>query len=316
MITGAICLSHSPLIDHNRADSATEAGWTEAVERAGHFAAATASELAVIFYPDHLNGFLYNLLPAFCIGAGGFSIGDYGTAPGELDIAEEAAASCIAHCLAHDFDVAQSYRMPIDHGGAMAITLLAGHADPISIIPVFINCAALPRPSFARARALGKAIGDWARRRPERILLIGSGGLSHDPPLPTIALSAGDEAARLREGGQMSFAARAARQARTYAEGAMFAEGRSRLRPLNPDWDRHVMAAYARREFGGLEAASDDEISADGGAGAHELRCWHAALAALAAEQGSYDIEDSFYAPVKEWITGMGIITATSVVAG
>ena len=52
---------------------------------------------------------------------------------------------------------------------------------------------------------------------------------------------------------------------------------------------------------------SDQEISATAGRGGHEVRNWIAALAAL----GPYAAKVEFYQPIKEWLTGTGILTAT-----
>ncbi len=309
MITGAVCFSHSPLMDRNRAEPDIERAWHAAVAAAGRSAAAERPDLCIVFYPDHLNGFVYDLLPAFCIGIGARSLGDFGTVPGMLDVPEEIAASCAASCLASGIDVALSYSMPVDHGGTQPLELLAGEGVPTRCIPVFINCAAPPRPKLARARALGHAIGRWASSRDERILMIGSGGLSHDPPLPSVGGATGEAGRRLREGGALSHADRLARQHRVHGEGRLFASGGSALRALNPDFDRRIIAALAAGDFDVLESESDEAISAAGGSGAHELRCWIAALAAVGAAAG-YTAQPLFYAPVEPWITGMGVLTA------
>jgi len=49
------------------------------------------------------------------------------------------------------------------------------------IVPVFFNTLAAPQPSAQRALALGRIIGEVARRSPRRIGLVATGGLSHDP---------------------------------------------------------------------------------------------------------------------------------------
>src|SRR5689334_20694794 len=98
MIAGCICLSHSPLKDKNRPDPAAEARFAAALKTAAEFVAEKKPDLTIIFYPDHLNGFFYQLLPSFCIGLEGSSIGDYGTAAGKLDIPED-RASDLAHAV-------------------------------------------------------------------------------------------------------------------------------------------------------------------------------------------------------------------------
>jgi hypothetical protein len=49
------------------------------------------------------------------------------------------------------------------------------------VIPVFVNAYHPPLPSAARCYALGQAMRDFFDARPERVVLYGSGGLSHCP---------------------------------------------------------------------------------------------------------------------------------------
>jgi protocatechuate 4,5-dioxygenase beta chain len=51
----------------------------------------------------------------------------------------------------------------------------------IPIVPVFLNAYHPPLPSGQRCYDLGVAIRQIADSRPERVAIVGSGGLSHDP---------------------------------------------------------------------------------------------------------------------------------------
>lgn len=308
MLLGTVCMSHSPLIDRNRAAPDVEARFNAAVDKAARFVETLRPDLAIIIYPDHVNGFFYDLLPSFCVGAGATSIGDFGTAAGMLDIPEERALDLTRFVLDSGVDTAVSYKMEVDHGATQPLEyMIAHHAIP-AVIPVFVNCAMPPRPTFERVRALGRAIGDWARdRAPERVLIIGSGGLSHDPPIPSLATAAPEVRRQLIEGKPLNHAQRMARQNRAIAEGPALAQGRSELLPLDPAWDRRLMDAFLAGDLSVLDASSDAEISATGGRGGHEVRSWVAALAALG---DGYAAEELFYEPIDEWITGMGVMTA------
>jgi Catalytic LigB subunit of aromatic ring-opening dioxygenase len=60
-----------------------------------------------------------------------------------------------------------------------------GLADAgIPVVPVFLNAYHEPLPSGRRCYDLGRAIREIADSRPERIAVLGSGGLSHDPGGP------------------------------------------------------------------------------------------------------------------------------------
>lgn len=308
MLVGSVCMSHSPLIDRNRATPETEARFNSAVDKAAQFVKEVRPDLIVIIYPDHINGFFYNLLPSFCVGIAGNSIGDFGTAAGALEIPETRALSLARSILDQGVDTAISYRMDVDHGAVQPYEYLTAHLQVPAIIPVFVNCAMAPRPTWERVRALGAAIGKWAREEAgERVLIIGSGGLSHDPPMPNIATAPAAVRQQLIEGNALSHAQRHARQNRAMAEGAALAAGRSEILPLNPEWDRRLMAAFVAGNLSVLDASPDEEITRTGGRGGHEVRSWVAALAAMGE---GYKGEELFYEPIDEWITGMGIMAA------
>lgn len=310
VITGVVCMSHSPLMDRNRSGSSTERCWSDAIQSAAKFADAGEPDLTIVFFPDHFNGFSYNLLPSFCVGVRGKSIGDFGTAPGALNIPEDLAMGCATHCINHGVDTAISFGLNVDHGAVQPLELLSIERDFTKHIPIFVNCAAAPRPTFQRARAMGQAVGKWAALRPERILIIGSGGLSHDPPIPTLASATNDQLKSLLEGNQLSHTERVVRQRHVFREGLKFPSGGG-LKPLNPDWDRRLISALLEQNLSVLDDENDDALTEAAGCGAHEVRCWIAALSALSNDQ-NYKAENLFYAPVNEWITGMGIITASA----
>ncbi|MEW5423340.1 3-carboxyethylcatechol 2,3-dioxygenase [Amorphus sp. 3PC139-8] len=309
MIVGSVCISHSPLIETNRAQPRVEERFGAALDKAAGFVAQLEPELTVLFYPDHLNGFFYNLLPSFCIGIEGRSIGDYGTRAGALEIPQERAMEMARSVLEQGVDAAISYRMEVDHGAAQPMELLSARHDISRVIPVFINCAAEPRPTFARVRALGRAVGNWARATPERVLIVGSGGLSHDPPMPSLATATPEIRARLIDGGELDAEQRAARETRAAEEGRAMAAGTSPLLPLDPSWDRMLLDAFLTRNLDVLDSSPDEEITGTGGRGGHEIRTWFAALAALG---DGYRAEELFYEPISEWIAGMGMIRATA----
>jgi len=294
-------------MDRNRAAVDTEKRFNAALKRASDFVAALEPDLTVVFYPDHVNGFFYSLLPAFCIGVEGSAIGDFGTVAGKLDIPETLARDCASSALQQGIDVAISYRMEVDHGAVQPVELLSASHNLSRMIPIFINCAAAPRPNFERVRALGAAVGRWAETCPERILIIGSGGLSHDPPVPALATATPEVRARLIDGGSLSHAQRMARQNRAHIEGHNLAAKTSKLLPLNPDWDRKLLDAFSSGNLSVLDETGEEELTGIGGRGGHEVRSWVATLAALGP---GYSADVLFYEAIDEWITGMGIMTA------
>lgn len=68
-----------------------------------------------------------------------------------------------------------------------------------------------------------------------------------------------------------------------------------------------MLDALAAGDLTQLDNVADDEITATGGRGAHEIRSWFAALAALGPNCRT---DVLFYEAIDEWITGMGIMTS------
>ena len=52
----------------------------------GSFVKAFAPDYIIQFAPDHFNGFFYDLMPSFTVGAGAVSLGDWGGGTGPLDV--------------------------------------------------------------------------------------------------------------------------------------------------------------------------------------------------------------------------------------
>ncbi|CAN0625609.1 3-carboxyethylcatechol 2,3-dioxygenase [Burkholderia multivorans] len=297
------CLSHTPL--HGYVDPAPEV--VAEVERVQAAARARVEafdpECVILFAPDHYNGFFYDLMPPFCIGMAARAIGDFKSMAGPLNVPEALARELAEAVLDADIDVAVSYRMQIDHGFAQALEVMTGGLDRYPVIPVFLNSVAPPMASLRRARLLGDAVGRFASRLGRRVLVIGSGGISHEPPVPELAGANEEVAERLIAGRNPSAESRAARQARTVAAAQAFTTGDSHLHPLNPEWDEAFLDLLERGDLKALDGMTNAAITRDGGKSAHEIRSWVAAFAALAAA-GPYHAVRDFYRPIPEWIAG------------
>ncbi|BBY96675.1 3-carboxyethylcatechol 2,3-dioxygenase [Mycolicibacterium fallax] len=303
------CISHSPLLNLPGPPAELLEDIHAALGRAREFVARFDPELVVAFSPDHYNGFFYRLMPPFCIGTAASGVGDYGSHAGPLNVPAELAMDCAAAVLEAGVDVALSAGMDVDHGTVQPLQELFGGATAVPVIPVFINSVATPLGPIRRARALGTAIGDFLAGLDKRVLVLGSGGLSHDPPVPTLATAPPAALGRIVGGAPMTAEARAARQRQVIAAAAEFADGRGPARPLNPDWDTALLDLLDSGRVDGVDHWTNDWIAAQGGNSAHEVRTWVAAFAALATA-GDYRTENRYYRPAPELIAGFAIRTA------
>jgi 2,3-dihydroxyphenylpropionate 1,2-dioxygenase len=303
------CMSHSPLLNlPGPSDELLEDIGTQ-LAAARAFVADFDPQLVVIFSPDHYNGFFYRLMPPFCIGSAANGVGDYGSYAGALDVPARLAEQMAAAAWESGVDVSLSAAMDVDHGTVQPLEALFGDAGSRPVIPVFINSVATPLGPLKRARALGAAIGAHLGTLDRRVLVIGSGGLSHDPPVPTLATAPPAALARIVGGAPMTPEARAARQEAVISAAHDFAHGQSPLQPLNPDWDRALLDLIDTNRLTEVDGWNNEWIAREAGNSAHEIRTWVAAFAALAA-QGPYQTRQRYYRAAPELIAGFAIRTA------
>lgn len=309
MSLALVTMSHSPLLEYADPPQEVSDAVEQAFARARAFVADYDPTLVVSFAPDHYNGFFYDLMPPFCIGYEALGVGDYGTAEGPLDVPTELSERLAEWVTERDIDVAISRKMEIDHGAIQPLEILFGGIDTVPTIPVFVNGVAKPFTRMRRVRQLGEAIGSFLASLDERVLVIGSGGLSHDPPVPQWATATDGQRAMLLNGRHPTAAARDARQQRVIDTAKAFAAGEASIQDLNPEWDRALMDVLASGDLTPIDAMTPEQMAADAGNSAHEVRTWLAAYAALSAA-GPYDVDYSFYRPIREYIAGFGVTTA------
>lgn len=308
MTLALVCMSHSPLLDITTQEPELEADVHGALARARDYAAEFDPDVVVAFVPDHYNGFFYGLMPPFCLGTAASTVGDYASLAGPLDVPEALALDLAGSVLDDGVDLAVSRRMRLDHGTAQPLRILFGGLDARPVIPIFINCVAPPIAPLSRARALGAAVGRFFAARGERTLLLGSGGLSHDPPMPTPDTAPPALAERLVTGRPLTKEEADAKHTGAVAEGKRLAAGTSSRQPLDPGWDNAFLDILAAGNLADLDAWTNDGIGAHGG-GAHEIRTWTAAYAALKAA-GPYRIGYRYYRPIPEYIAGFAVTTS------
>lgn len=317
MAVKLICASHSPLMEFaSPQEQRKEQVVRDTFAKLAEEVKAYDPTLIITFGPDHFNGFFYDLMPSFCVGIRATAAGDwdYGKEHPELNVPEATALQLVRRVLDEGVDVAYSYRMQADHGVTQPLHFLCdGQLNRYPTIPIFINGAAAPMPTTKRTLALGRAVGQFIQSlnlENERILILGTGGLSHDPPTPQM----GSVPAKVEEflicGRNPTAESRNNRQAKIIAVGQKLAAGDMSVAvPLNSEWDRALLETLAKADFAAIEAMTEADIRRDGGRGGQEVRSWMAAFAALHA-LGEYQMTTHCYEAISEWIAGFGIVSA------
>jgi hypothetical protein len=131
---------------------------------------------------------------------------------------------------------------------------------------------------------LGEAMGRFLTTLNKRVLILGSGGLSHQPPVPELAKADAHLRDRLLGSGkQLPPDERELRQQRVISAARRFTEDQNSLHPLNPVWDNRFMSLLEQGRLSELDAIGNDELSAMAGKSTHEIKTWVAAFAALSA---------------------------------
>jgi 2,3-dihydroxyphenylpropionate 1,2-dioxygenase len=309
------CASHSPIMNNpGAAPRELEEEVAAAYRALAQRIEAFDPDLIVLFGTDHASTFALKAMPPACVGINASSLGDYDLPPGPVRTDPAFGAACIEHLHAEGVDVAGSLDMTMDHGFTQILHVLFGRYDRYPILPVFLNNGSLFRIPPHRALALGESIGRFAKKSGKRVVFLGSGGLSHDPPTPTVSDDMSPAVrARLVEGVVWTDDMLKQRTAAVYAAIREYSEGRSKLQPLSPEWDARFLATFCSGDLAALGRMTDEEIRREGGRGGGEIRGWIAAAGAMAQAQGPFRASVDYHRPVAEWMTGMAIAHADPV---
>jgi 2,3-dihydroxyphenylpropionate 1,2-dioxygenase len=149
----------------------------------------TAGPAAIIVIgAEHFANFFMNNMPAYCIGIGQKHHGpieapewlgiEYREIPGAPEI-----ALSLTREIMQTVDVAYSEEWKFDHGIMVPLHFLTPRYD-LPVIPVNINCQGPPLTPPHRAWAFGEALRRACDSVPDRIAIIGTGGISHWPATP------------------------------------------------------------------------------------------------------------------------------------
>lgn len=146
------------------------------------------ADAVIVIAAEHFANFFMNNMPAYCIGMAENYEGPIEdpewlgiartTIPGDPDLSLRLIKEIM-----QSVDVAYAQEWKFDHGISVPLHFLTPEYKT-PIIPVNINCQGPPLTPLHRAWEFGQALRRACDSVPERIAIVGTGGISHWPATP------------------------------------------------------------------------------------------------------------------------------------
>jgi 2,3-dihydroxyphenylpropionate 1,2-dioxygenase len=189
LVFAAVC-SHAPGITGRaqRADAAVRDAFYAKLGELRVRLEAHKPDALIVVAAEHFANFFMNNMPAYCVGMAESYEGPIEdeqwlaiarrTVPGNADLSRRVISALLS-----DIDVAYAEEWKFDHGIMVPLNFMTPRYD-LPVIPVNVNCQGPPLTPLARAYEFGRALRRACDAQPERIALIGTGGISHWPATP------------------------------------------------------------------------------------------------------------------------------------
>lgn len=149
---------------------------------------ASGAEALIVIAAEHFGNFFMNNMPAYCIGMADSYDGPIEDPawlkikrrkiPGAADLGRSLTREVL-----QSVDTAYAEEWKFDHGIMVPLNFLTPNYD-LPIIPVNINCQGPPLTPLHRVWAFGEALRRACDALPEKIAVVGTGGISHWPATP------------------------------------------------------------------------------------------------------------------------------------
>jgi 2,3-dihydroxyphenylpropionate 1,2-dioxygenase len=141
---------------------------------------ATRAEAIAVVAGDHIEGFTLSGVPALAVYVGAEAAGQFGPYRYRFPVHEPLARAIVEEGIARGFDLLYSQEVRLDY--AFYVPLHFAMPEPaVPIVPLYVNVYLPPQPTPARCYAWGQALRAILDGRPERVVLLASGGMSHFP---------------------------------------------------------------------------------------------------------------------------------------
>lgn len=189
IVFAGVC-SHAPGITgrSERAEPAVRDAFYAALDRMRQALEDARPDVLVVIAAEHFANFFMNNMPAICVG-----MAEHYEGPIEDEAwirikrrripGAPALSRALIQKIMSESDVAYAEEWKFDHGIMVPLHFLTPRYD-LPVIPVNINCQGPPLIPPKRAYEFGRALRKACQARPERIAVIGTGGISHWPATP------------------------------------------------------------------------------------------------------------------------------------
>jgi hypothetical protein len=141
---------------------------------------SAGAEVIVLIGGDHVEGFFLDVVPALAVFAGERVAGEFGSYRYAFAVDEPLARAVLEQGIEAGFDLAYSQDLRLDYAFYVPLHFVMP-GPPLPIVPLYVNVYLPPQPTPGRCYAWGQALRAILDRRPERVALIASGGMSHFP---------------------------------------------------------------------------------------------------------------------------------------
>jgi aromatic ring-opening dioxygenase catalytic subunit (LigB family) len=149
---------------------------------------AARPDALIVVAAEHFANFFMNNMPAYCMGMAEHYEGpiedeawlgiERRRIPGLPSLSRRLISSMMS-----EIDLAFAEEWKFDHGIMVPLHFLTPRYD-LPIVPVNVNCQGPPLTPLARAYQFGRALRRACDEQPERVALVGTGGISHWPATP------------------------------------------------------------------------------------------------------------------------------------
>jgi len=181
-IVAAFATAHAPQLITRPPDEKPEQldASIAAMAELGKILDETKPDVIIFFGSDHMESFSLTCYPTFAIVAGSRAKAKFGGKEFDHPIHREMAEDILNGLVDRGFDMAYSEDAELGHTFATPLQYIIQQRN-IPIVPIFTNVYLPPLPTPKRCAALGAAIADIVKGRPEKVAILASGGMSHYP---------------------------------------------------------------------------------------------------------------------------------------